>query len=73
MRLGPQGSLEDIKTGKFVSIVGEHYTFFSLITDLELQVTNPDILLFPPSEDEKILTRCLKNAIFMQRLCYVRC
>ena len=61
MRLGSQGSLEDIKTGKFVSIVGEHYTFFSLITDLELQVTNPDILLFPPSEDEKILTSMLKK------------
>ena len=40
--------LEQIKTGKFVTIVGENQTFFSLITDLKLEVTNPDILLFPP-------------------------
>ena len=32
-----------------------------MITDLELQVTNPDILLFPPSEEEKILTTLLKK------------
>lgn len=61
MRLDPSCSLEDVKTGKFVSILGEQYTFFSLITDLELQVTNPDILLFPPSEDEKLLSSILKK------------
>lgn len=61
MRLDPGSDLEDIKTGKFVSIKGKNYTFFSLITDLELQVTNPDILLFPPQEDEKLLFDVLKQ------------
>ncbi len=61
MRLDHDCSLEDIKTGKFVSIVGEQHTFFSLITDLELEVTHPDILLFPPSEHEKILSSMLKK------------
>jgi len=61
MRLDSDCLLEDIKTGKFVSIVGSQYTFFSLITDLELQVTNPDILLFPPDENEKILSDVLKK------------
>ena len=61
MRLESTCSLEDVKTGKFVSIVGNQYTFFSLITDLELQVTNPDILLFPPDETEKLLTDILKK------------
>ncbi len=61
MRLELSCSLEDVKTGKFVSIVGEQYKFFSLITDLELQVTNPDILLFPPDESEKLLTDILKK------------
>jgi uncharacterized protein len=61
MRLEPSCGLEDVKTGKFVSIVGEQYTFFSLITDLELQVTNPDILLFPPQDDEKLLSEILKK------------
>ena len=61
MRLEPSCPLEDIKTGKFVSVHGNNYTFFSLITDLELQVTNPDILLFPPEEDEKLLQDILKQ------------
>jgi len=61
MRLDSTSSLEDVKTGKFVSVVGEQYTFFSLITDLELQVTHPDILLFPPSDQETILTNVLKK------------
>lgn len=61
MRLEHDCSLEEIKTGKFVSIVGDQYTFFSLITDMELEVTHPDILLFPPSEHEKILSDLLKK------------
>lgn len=61
MRLDCTNSLESVKTGKFVSIVGSRYTFFSLITDLELQVTNPDILLFPPGQNEKILSDVLKK------------
>jgi DNA helicase HerA-like ATPase len=61
MRLDPGCSLENIKTGKFVSVIGEQYVFFSLITDMELQVTNPDILLFPPGEDEKTLISVLKK------------
>ena len=63
MRLDHNCSLEEIKTGKFVSIVGEQHTFFSLITDMELEVTHPDILLFPPSENEKILTRTWKSPL----------
>ncbi|MBY0352982.1 ATP-binding protein [Candidatus Babeliales bacterium] len=61
MRLNADCSLEEIKTGKFVSIVGKHYRFFSLITDLQLEVTHPDILLFPPSPDEALLTEMLKQ------------
>ncbi|MCK4517988.1 ATP-binding protein, partial [Candidatus Babeliales bacterium] len=61
MRLNSEQQLESIKTGKFVSIHGKEYTFFSLITDLELQVTNPDILLFPPEEDEVLLKSVLSK------------
>jgi DNA helicase HerA-like ATPase len=59
MRLDSSYPLENIKTGKFVSILGEQYTFFSLITNLELHVTHPDILLFPPSRDEWFLSKML--------------
>jgi DNA helicase HerA-like ATPase len=61
MRLDPHCLLEEIKTGKFVTVQGDQYTFFSLITDLELQVTNPDILLFPPTEGETMLKSLLNK------------
>ncbi|MBT4856239.1 ATP-binding protein [bacterium] len=61
MRISAHNQFETIKTGKFVSIVGRDYTFFSLITDLRLEVSNPDILLFPPSEGESLLIDALKK------------
>ncbi|MCF7799525.1 ATP-binding protein [Candidatus Babeliales bacterium] len=61
MRLDANCALEDVKTGKFVSIVGKRHTFFSLIIDLELEVTNPDILLFPPDQEEVLLQDILRK------------
>ena len=61
MRIDPQVPLEQIKTGKFVSIVGASHTFFSLVTDLSLEVAHPDILLFPPTPTETLLARALKQ------------
>ena len=61
MRLAPGTALETIKTGKFLCIAGTHHQFFSLITDLSLEVTNPDILLFPPSQEEPLLSELLSQ------------
>ena len=61
MRLDAHCSLEEVKTGKFVCIKGEQHDFFSLITDMELEVTNPDILLFPPTQDEALLSDTIKQ------------
>ena len=61
MKLDSTCGLEEVKTGKFVTVLGNQYTFFSLITDLELEVTNPDILLFPPEEDELLLSDIIKK------------
>jgi len=61
IRITADAHLEEIKTGKFVSIVGRSYRFFSLITDLKLEVTHPDILLFPPTPDETLLAEILKQ------------
>ncbi|MFZ5954746.1 MAG: ATP-binding protein [Candidatus Dependentiae bacterium] len=61
MRVNSQAHIEEIKTGKFVSIVGKSHTFFSLLTDMSLAVTNPDILLFPPTEQESLLNSFLKQ------------
>lgn len=61
MRITPDTQLEEIKTGKFLCIIGTHHKFFSLITDLSLQVTHPDILLFPPTAQETALTSLLRQ------------
>lgn len=60
MRLTPEADVEDIKTGKFVSIIGNRCTFFSLITDLKLEVGHPDMLMFPPSQDEHLLHKAMR-------------
>ena len=57
----PQEKLETIKTGKFVCIAGNNYSFFSLITDLQLAVTHPEILLYPPESTNFLLTQIIKK------------
>ncbi len=59
MRISPHVDMEELKTGKFVAIETPEGKFFSLITDLKLEVSNPDILLFPPQESEKLLKNFL--------------
>jgi DNA helicase HerA-like ATPase len=61
MRVAQDANLEEIKAGKFVAIAGNEYTFFSMITDVALQVTNPEILLYPPSNKETLLADFLKK------------
>ena len=61
MKINPEASLETIKTGKFVSITGKRYTFFSLITDLSLEITHPDILLYPPTKYETLLAQTIRS------------
>lgn len=59
LRLFPETPMETVRTGKFVCIQGINYRFFSLITDVRLTVSHPDILLFPPSPEERLLTKIL--------------
>lgn len=61
MRVSGNVAVEDIKTGKFVSVSGNNTTYFSLVTDLKLEVSNPDILLFPPENHESLLTSVLQQ------------
>lgn len=51
VKLDPGIETSEIKTGKFVSIVENKNRFFCLISDLKLEATNSDILLFPPEKD----------------------
>jgi uncharacterized protein len=59
MRVLPNVPLATLKTGKFVSVTADFGIFFSLITDLSLGISNPDILLFPPTPQESLLTNIL--------------
>ena len=61
MKVAPSVSLDTLKTGKFVSIICAENTFFCLMTDIALHVSNPDILLYPPTEKETLLLSLLKH------------
>ncbi len=61
MKLDPSKSVEDIKAGKFVVIEGTQNEFFSMITDLRLDATNPEVLLHPPQEDNALLHQVLNG------------
>ncbi|MDP6779997.1 MAG: DUF87 domain-containing protein, partial [Candidatus Latescibacteria bacterium] len=78
MKLDPDRSVEDVKAGKFVVVEGYKNEFFSMITDLSLDATNPDILLFPPHEGDALLhsvlngsstyvTVCLRPMLMLER------
>ena len=62
MKLNPDRSVEDVKAGKFVVIEGYKNQFFSMITDLSLDATNPDILLYPPHDGDQLLHSVLNGA-----------
>jgi len=68
MRVNQDTDPELIKTGKFVCINGSHHKFFSLITDLKLETAHPDILLFPPHPQEKLLHNSLKKDLYATAL-----
>lgn len=61
MKLDPEVSVEDIKAGKFVVVEGEKNEFFSMITDVRLDATNPDILAHPPSQDDNLMRSVLSG------------
>jgi hypothetical protein len=61
VRLDRQVQLERIKTGHFVVLTGTNYRFFSLVTDLKLEVANPEIMLTPPGEHETLLHKVLSQ------------
>ena len=61
MRFSTTTDIETIKSGKFVCIQGINHRFFSIITDLKLETTHPEILQFPPSEKDDLLKKLLSR------------
>lgn len=54
-------ALDQLKAGKFVTIDGGALRFFALVTDIKLETTNPDILLFPPQVEEQLLMSLVRR------------
>lgn len=55
MRLDKNQSVEDLRVGRFVVVEGKRTRFFSMLTDVSLATSNPNILSSPPGNDEFIL------------------
>jgi DNA helicase HerA-like ATPase len=53
-RLDPNVAIEDVRLGKFVKIVGQKYEYFCLVTDVQLDAANPDVLRDPPGEPSTV-------------------
>lgn len=53
-RLDPAMPIEDVRLGKFVKIVGQKYEYFCLVTDVQLDAANADVLRDPPGDPNKI-------------------
>src|ERR1700694_5060878 len=49
-RLDPTVAIEDVRLGKFVKIVGQKYEYFCLVTDVQLDSANADVLRDPPGD-----------------------
>jgi DNA helicase HerA-like ATPase len=62
MRLIGHRSVEDVKAGKFVVIEGEKNDFFSMITDIRLDTTSPQILVHPPNRDDALMREVLAGS-----------
>lgn len=48
-------SVEDLRVGRFVVVEGKNTRFFSMLTDVSLATSSPQILSFPPDTDRFFL------------------
>ena len=61
MKLDASVSIESLIAGTFAVIQGHQYDFFSLITDVRIDASNDDILLYPPSQEDQLLREVLQG------------
>jgi uncharacterized protein len=53
-RLDTSVPIEDVRLGKFVKIVGQKYEYFCLVTDVQLDAANADVLRDPPGDPNAV-------------------
>lgn len=61
IRINEAADFHEIKSGKFVVVHSNEYSFFSLITDIQLEIANSDIIRFLPPEQNSILHKVLQK------------
>ncbi len=62
MKLDAGESIEDVIAGTFVVIQGEQYDFFSMITDVQIEAANEQILLNPPAPSDELLRKVMQGS-----------
>jgi DNA helicase HerA-like ATPase len=63
VRLDPDASIEDIKVGAFVTIQGQHSTFFGTVTDVTLGSTDPRLKHTPPQVDDALVLQVVSGTV----------
>ena len=61
MKLAPEVSIESVRAGKFVVVEGERQTFFSMITDVALGMTDSRLAFDPPGRGDDLLRQILQG------------
>ena len=59
IRLDSTVSVEDMAVGRYVTIEGQKRRFFSMITDVSLEVTDPRLTLAPPDVTDPFISEVL--------------
>ena len=65
IRLNPDGArvIEDVKVGTFLTIQGQRYRFFAVVTDLELNSADPRLKHSPPDLADPVLAQTLAGPV----------
>ena len=61
MKLDPVRNVEDLKAGKFVVIDGHKHEFFSMVTDMRIEAASEEVLLHPPSREDRLMRQVLSG------------
>jgi DNA helicase HerA-like ATPase len=62
MKLRSDASIEDVEQGTFAVIQGKQFDFFSMVTDVEIDAANEEILLHPPGDGDDLLREVLRGS-----------
>ncbi len=59
VRLDSSASVEDMAVGRYVTIEGNKWRFFGMITDVSLGVTDQKLTITPPDISDPFITEVL--------------